>query len=101
MRMQVSEHDDEIYIELRGVAGRQQRILQILTQGAGGRGAGLGDTALDTTDIAVRAGNDGMHIRLKAREGNLLEAMAIYQYLRQALLDSTAEAPPGATAAPA
>jgi len=88
MRMQVSEHDNEVLIELHGVAGRQQHILQMLTQGAPGRPSVLGDTALDTTIIAVRAGNDGMRIRLKRRDGGLLQAGNIYRFLRQALLEA-------------
>jgi hypothetical protein len=87
MRMQVSEQGDEVFIELIGVAGRHQRILQVLTQGPVGRDAGLGETARETTDIAVRAGADEMHIRLKGRAGRMLEALAIYHYLRHALIE--------------
>jgi len=90
MRMQVSEHGDEVFIELFGVAGRHQRILQALTQGPIpiGRGAGLGDKPLETADISVRAGADEMHIRLKSRAGNMLEALSIYRYLRHELVES-------------
>jgi len=99
MRMQVSEHGDEVFIELLGVAGRHQRILQALTQGAVGRAAGLGETALETTDIAVRAGADEMHIRLRGRDGNNLEALTIYHYLRDALLGADSRPAAGADAA--
>ena len=89
MRMQVSEQGDEVFIELFGVAGRHQRILQALTQGPLpiGRNAGLGDAPLETADINVRAGADEMHIRLKGRAGNILEAMSIYRYLRHELVE--------------
>ncbi len=87
MRMQVSEQGDEVFIELIGVAGRHQRILQALTQGPVGRDAGLGESALETTDISVRAGADEMHIRLKGRAGRMLEALAVYRYLRHALVE--------------
>ncbi len=89
MRMQVSERGEEVLIELFGVAGRHQRILQALTEGPFpiGRGLGLGDAPLKTADIHVRAGADEMRIRLRARAGNLLEALAIYRYLRHELVE--------------
>ncbi len=96
MRMQVSEQGDEVFIEIIGVAGRHQRVLQALTQGPIGRDAGLGETALENTDISVRAGADEMHIRLKGRAGRILEALAVYQYLRHALLEPAAGAGAGA-----
>ena len=89
MRMQVSEQGDEVFIELFGVAGRHQRILQALTQGPlpVGRGTGLGDAPLETADISVRAGADEMHIRLKGRSGKIIEALSIYRYLRHELVE--------------
>jgi hypothetical protein len=87
--MQVSEHGEEVLIELFGVAGRHQRILQALTEGPFpiGRGLGLGDAPLQTADISVRAAADEMRIRLRARAGNMLEALAIYRYLRHELVE--------------
>jgi hypothetical protein len=89
MRMEVSEQGDEVFIELFGVAGRHQRILQALTQGPIpiGRSAGLGEAPLETADINVRAGADEMHIRLKGRAGKVLEALSIYHYLRHELVE--------------
>jgi hypothetical protein len=89
MRMQVSEHGEEVLIELFGVAGRHQRILQALTEGPFpvGRGLGLGDAPRETADINVRAGTDEMRIRIKGRAGNMLEALAIYRYLRHQLVE--------------
>ena len=88
MRMQVSEQGDEVFIELSGVAGRHQRILQALTQVplAAGHG-GDAQAPLETADISVRAGADEMHIRLKGRSGKILEALAIYRYLRHQLVE--------------
>jgi hypothetical protein len=87
--MQVSEQGDEVFIELSGVAGRHQRILQALTQGpfTAGRVDGCGDAPLETADINVRAGADEMHIRLKGRSGKLVEALSIYRYLRHELVE--------------
>jgi len=89
MRMQVSEQGDEVFIELTGVAGRHQRILQALTQGPLPlRGIdGSGNAPLETADINVRAGADEMHIRLKGRSGKILEALSIYRYLRHELVE--------------
>ena len=89
MRIQVSEQGDEVFIELSGVAGRHQRILQALTQGplAAGRDEGGSAAALETADISVRVGADEMHIRLKRRSGRILEALSIYRYLRHQLVE--------------
>lgn len=85
MKMQVSERGDEILIEMLGVAGRHQRILQALVSGPtlhNGEGA-----ALDASDISVRAGKDEMHIRLKAHAGRQFDALSIYRHLRHALIE--------------
>jgi len=85
MKMQVSEHGDEVHIELLGVAGRHQRILQALTRGPLAHAAGA--AALSAADVSVRAGADEMHIRLKGRAGHQFEAISIYRYLRHALIE--------------
>jgi hypothetical protein len=89
MRMQVSEHGEELLIELFGVAGRHQRILQALTEGPFPFGSrrGLGEARRGTADISVRAGADEMRIRLRVRAGDILEAQAIYRYLRHELVE--------------
>jgi len=87
MRMQVSELGDEVLIELSGVAGRHQRILQVLTDGHIAHGAEPGATELRATDVSVRAGADEMHIRLKGRAGHHFEALSIYHYLRHVLIE--------------
>lgn len=87
--MQVSEKGDEVFIELSGVAGRHQRILQALTQGplSADRSITGSNAPLETTDISVRVGANEMHIRLKGRSGKMLEALYIYRYLRHELVE--------------
>ncbi len=87
MRMHVREDDDEVCIELTGVAGRHQRVLQALTSGPIAQSAALGAPALTPTDVSVRAGADEMHIRLKGRVAHHFEALSIYHYLRHALIE--------------
>lgn len=91
MRMQVSEQGDEVFIELSGVAGRHQIILQALTNGPFHAGSEEGETAVSATDISVRAGADEMHIRLKGRAGRHFEALSIYHYLRHVLIERDGE----------
>jgi len=85
--MQVSEHGDEVFIELFGVAGRHQRILQALTDGHIALGAPRTDPSLAAADVSVRAGADEMHIRLKSRAGHHFEALSVYHYLRHVLIE--------------
>jgi hypothetical protein len=86
MKMQVSEQGDEIFIELLGVAGRHQRILQALTSGP--IAVFGGESALSAADVSVRAAADEMHIRLKGREGHHFDALSVYHYLRHALVET-------------
>lgn len=96
MKMQVSEQGDEVFIELLGVAGRHQRILQALTHGPIAQV--VGTAALSWADVSVRAGADEMHIRLKGRAGRHFEALSIYRYLRHALIESPHGVQPPAAA---
>lgn len=102
MRMRVSEQGDEVLIELLGIAGRHQQILQALTDGHLAASTAAGDPALAARDVSVRAGADEMHIRLKARAGHHFEALSVYHYLRHRLIEGSlpSAAPPG-PAAPA
>ena len=85
MRMQVHASGDEVHIELTGVAGRQQRVLQALTALNPYQ---LEDaTTLDPADVSVRAGSNDMHIRLRGREGRRHDARAVYRGLRRALIE--------------
>jgi hypothetical protein len=85
MKMQVSEQGDEVFIELLGVAGRHQRILQALMGGPIAQSAGA--PSLTAADVSVRAGADEMHIRLKGRAGHYFEALSVYRHLRHALVE--------------
>jgi len=101
MRMRVSEQGDEVLIELLGVAGRHQQILQALTDGHIALGVTPTQPGLVSTDVSVRAGADEMHIRLKGRAGHHFEALSVYHYLRHILIErnmlsATAPAKPGA-----
>jgi len=87
MRMRVSEQGDEVLIELLGVAGRHQQILQALTEGHIALGATPMQPRLAATDVSVRAGADEMHIRLKSRAGHQFEALSVYHYLRHMLIE--------------
>lgn len=91
MLMRVSERGDEVHVELTGVAGRQQRVLQALNECqrvvSGDRPGESG------TQVSVRAGANDMHIRLKAGKGMHFEANAIYRCLRHALFETPAALP--------
>jgi len=87
MRMRVSEHGDEVLIELLGVAGRHQQILQALTGGPIALGASPTQPRFTATDVSVRAGTDEMHIRLKSHAGLHFEALSVYHYLRHMLIE--------------
>ncbi len=89
MLMRVSEHGDEVHVELTGVAGRQQRVLQALNE-CQCAVAGNRPTAVPNPQVSVRAGSNDMHIRLKAGNGMRYEATAIYRCLRRALFETAA-----------
>ncbi len=91
MMLRVREQGDEVFIDLDGVAGRQQRVLQALTE-CQRRVYGAGDALTVLAGITVRAGADKMRIRLTGREGLRFEATAIYQCLRDALLNASVPA---------
>lgn len=91
MRMRVRSQGDEVFIEFMGIAGRQQQILQALSecQLAARTGEAEG-AAPQASDVAVRAGTNNMRIRLKGRVGLRFEATLIYRYLRHALIERPA-----------
>lgn len=93
MLMRVRERGDEVHIELSGVAGRQQRVLEALTECQRGACSGGHEQPLNRADVSVRAGANDMHIRLKGREGLRFEALTIYRCLRQALIERPADPP--------
>jgi hypothetical protein len=96
MRLRVREQGGEVHVEVDGVAGRQQRVLQALSECQ--RRATAGALPAAASDVNIRAGADRMRIRMKGRGGLSLEAEAIYQCLRTALLEHGAAAGTGAPA---
>lgn len=86
MRLQVREQGDEVHIEVSGVAGRHQLVLQALTECSRGVCSG-GETSLHPQDVSVRAGTDEIKIRLKGRGGLRFEPLVIYRCMRHALIE--------------
>jgi len=97
MMLRVRERGDEVHIEVNGLAGRQQRVLQAVTE-CRLRAGGARDLESAPADVNVRAGADMMRIRLKGREGLRFEASAIYQCLREVLVERPLQAGAGRAA---
>ena len=87
MLMRVREQGDEVLIELNGVAGRQQQVLQALNECQRTACGCSDDQGLTRAEINVRAGSNDMRIRLKGKNGLRFEAAAIYRCLRHALIE--------------
>lgn len=87
MRMRVCEMGDEVHIELAGVAGRQQRVLQAINECQRCACSCPEDRPVARADISVRSGANDMRIKLKGRDGHRFEAEAIYRCLRHALVE--------------
>jgi len=87
MQMRVREQGDEVHIEFLGVAGRQQRVLQALSDCQRNSGASAPDQVFAPTDIRLRVGTNEMRILLKGRDGRRFEAVTVYRCLRQALIE--------------
>ena len=86
MRMQVSERQNEVRIELSRVAGRQGNVLAALTacrQSCGCTG-GLGERS---AAMSVRARGDAMQVSLRPAAGQALDVVEIYRCLRRALVE--------------
>jgi hypothetical protein len=92
MLMRVSERGDEVHVELTGVAGRQQRVLQALNE-CQRLASGDQQTTGSNSQVSVRAGSNDMRICLKAGNGMRFEASAIYRCLRHALFETSATTP--------
>lgn len=104
MRMRVHEHGNEVHVELNGVAGRQQRVLQAINacqRDACGCDASIdaGDRALARAEVSVRAGSKDMWIRLRGRDGLRYDAAMVYRCLRRALFERTGAISPAAESA--
>lgn len=87
MLMRVREQGDEIHIELTGVAGRQQSILQAVFECRQSAARHVPDAEEPTywPEVSVRAGSNAMRICMKSRQGLRFEPAVIYHSLRQAL----------------
>jgi hypothetical protein len=86
MRMQVSERQDEVRIELSRVAGRQDSVLAALTacQRSCTCLGGLGEAS---AAVSVRARSDAMRVSLRPAHGQPLDVGEIYRCLRRALVE--------------
>jgi len=99
MQMRVREQGDEVHIELTGVGGRQERVLQALNECQRSLCGCTDQPAMGRAEINVRAGANDMRIRLKGKDGLRFEAEAIYRCLRHALIERPKTA--GTTVVPA
>ncbi|HTT11110.1 MAG TPA: hypothetical protein VMG60_09495 [Burkholderiaceae bacterium] len=100
MQMRVREQGDEVHIELTGIGGRQQRVLQALNEcQRSACGCTEEQAAIRRAEINVRAGANDMRIRLRGTNGLRFEAEAIYRCLRHALIEQPQT--PGAAVVPA
>lgn len=86
MMLRVRELGDEVHIDVDGIAGRQQRVLQALTE-CQRRTIGRSVVGSTQDSVNVRAGANTMRIRMKSREGLRFEASTVYQCLREALFE--------------
>jgi len=96
MLMRVRENGDRVLIELTGVAGRQQSVLQALSAC---REPAADDEGLATAEVSVRACANDMRISLRAQPGLRVEPTKIYRCLREALLGAPATTGAAAAAA--
>jgi len=87
MLMRVREQGEEVLIELSGIAGRQQRVLQALNECQRSACGCSDDQGITRAEINVRASANDMRIRLKGKDGLRFEATAIYRCLRHALIE--------------
>lgn len=94
MRMLVRAQGDEVHIELNGVAGRQQRVLQALSacqnelqESEVQEVQGLLASVSNPDEVRVRAGANMMRIRLCGHNGRHYDAHTVYRRLRQWLVE--------------
>ena len=85
MLMRVRERQNEVQIELTGVAGRQESVLAALD--ACQRCIAVVGSA--PASVSVRARSDGMQVRLRPSDGQQLDVQEIYRCLRRALVERT------------
>jgi hypothetical protein len=92
MLLRVRERGDEVHVDVDGVAGRQQCVLNALSELQRGAGASADGTA---GRLSIRASADTLRIRFRQRGSARIDATAIYWRLREALLERAA--PPDAS----
>lgn len=103
MRMRVHEHGNDVHVELNGVAGRQQRVLQAINacqrDACGCDAVEQGTGPLARAEVSVRAGSKDMWIRLRGRDGLRYDAALVYRCLRRALIERSGVVSPVAESA--
>jgi hypothetical protein len=100
MQLRVHEQDNEVHIELRGVAGRQERVLFALMKCH----QGISDLPAPSdaqrgAAVSVRSGSNQMHIRLRGDEMLQFDPVAIYRCLRRLLVEEHAIQAPNTSVA--
>jgi hypothetical protein len=91
MQLRVHERDNEVHIEVSGVAGRQDQVLQALNScqfGQCGHHGALGGGLRG--DVQVRSRINDMRIRLRPEATERFDAVDIYRCLRRALIERPA-----------
>ncbi len=87
MYMRVLERGDEIQIELTGVAGRHEQVLQAVFAC---RQSVHGADGATLPQVSVKARANAMRISMRAAAGLRVEPDAVYRSLRHALFSSPA-----------
>jgi len=90
MHMRVRERGDEIQIELTGVAGRHERILQAVFECR--QSAARPDGTGGLPEVSVKTRSNAMRISLRAADGLQVQPDAVYRSLRAALFAAPARA---------
>ncbi|HUN93775.1 MAG TPA: hypothetical protein VMU33_17135 [Burkholderiaceae bacterium] len=90
MRLAVRVQSGEVLIELTGVAGRQQRVLNLLAELRDGLPAMGAHPACPPASLALRTGGNAMTIRVSSHGAEPIRAEAIYGWLRRALVADSA-----------
>ncbi|MGH6611778.1 MAG: hypothetical protein ACRECQ_16155 [Burkholderiaceae bacterium] len=96
MLMRVRERQNEVQIELTGVAGRQESVLAALDACQ----QCITKVGSAPASVSVRARADGMQVRLRPTDGQQLDVQEIYRCLRRALIERTRTVLAPRTAAP-
>ena len=91
MFMRVRELGDEIQIELTGVAGRHERILQAVLFECR-QSAARPDGSGGLPEVSVKTRANAMRISLRAADGLQVQPDAVYRSLRAALFAAPARA---------